>query len=249
MASFLQKLFKKHYEPRPIFAPLGTDMHCHLVPKVDDGSKCIEETIECLNTLKAVGYNKVIITPHFQYPRFQNDEDDICRRYEEVKQQAAEAGVELELAGVGGEYHIDSGFAKRLENPRFLQVGGKYVLVEFSLHQQMMGSDELIFDMQMKGYEVILAHPERYPYLNTNGMRMEQLKNQGVYFQINALSLGGFYGEEARHKAYEMLDAGWVEFMGTDTHNTMYAQALVELSNDRKVEKVLEKHTFMNNTL
>ena len=249
MASFLQKLFKKHYEPRPVFAPLGTDMHCHLVPKVDDGSKCIEETIECLNTLKAVGYNKVIITPHFQYPRFQNDEDDICRRYEEVKQQAAEAGVELELAGVGGEYRIDSGFAKRLENPRFLQVGGKYVLVEFSLHQQMMGCDDMIFDMQMKGYEVILAHPERYPYLNVEGTRMEQLKNQGVYFQINALSLGGFYGEEARHKAYEMLDAGWVEFMGTDTHNTMYAQALVELSNDRKVEKVLEKHTFMNNTL
>ena len=66
---------------------------------------------------------------------------------------------------------------------------------------------------------------------------------------INVLSLGGFYGEEAKHKAYEMLDAGWVEFMGTDTHNTMYAQALIELSNDRKIEKVLEKHQFLNNTL
>ena len=75
------------------------------------------------------------------------------------------------------------------------------------------------------------------------------LTRRGVYFQINALSLGGFYGEEAKHKAYEMLDAGWVEFMGTDTHNTMYAQALTELSNDRKVMKVLEKHEFLNKTL
>jgi tyrosine-protein phosphatase YwqE len=245
----LFNLFKRKYEPRPIFAPLGTDMHCHLIPKVDDGSKCYEESIECLNTLKAVGYNKVIITPHFQHPRFPNKEDDIVRRYEDLKHKAAEAGVQIEIAGIGGEYRIDSGFAPRLENPQFLQVAGKYVLVEFSLHQQMMGSDELIFEMQMKGYEIILAHPERYPYLNVFGSRMEQLKNQGVFFQINALSLGGFYGEEAKKRAYEMLDRGWVEFMGTDTHNTMYAQALSDLSRDRKVEKVLEKYQFMNNTL
>ena len=242
-------LFKRKYEPQPIFAVLGTDMHCHLLPKVDDGSKCVEESVECLKTLKAVGYNKVIITPHFQTPRFENDEDDIKRRYEELKKQAIEMGVEIEMAGVAGEYRIDSGFYKRLENPRFLMIGGKYVLVELSLHQQMMGCDEMIFDMQMKGYEVILAHPERYPYLNVHGMRMEQLKNQGVFFQINVLSLGGFYGDEAKHRAYEMLERGWVEFMGTDTHNTMYAQALSDLSRNKKVEKVLEKYTFLNNTL
>ena len=249
MAFSLSSIFKKKYEPRPIFAALGTDMHCHLVPKVDDGSKCVEESLDCLKTLKDVGYSKVIITPHFQYPRFPNDEDDIRKRYTELKRQVDESGIGIELTGVGGEYRIDSGFSKRLENPRFLQVGGKYVLVELSLHQQMMGCDEMIFDMQMKGYEVILAHPERYPYLNVSGSRMEQMKNQGVFFQINALSLGGFYGEEAKRKAYEMLEAGWVEFMGTDTHNTMYAQALIELSNDRKVEKVLEKYQFLNNTL
>lgn len=241
--------FKRKYEPRPIFAALGTDMHCHLVPKVDDGSKCVEESVECLNVLKSVGYSKVIITPHFQTPRFENDEDDIRRRYEELKKQAQEAGVEIEMAGVGGEYRIDSCFQKRLDNPRFLQVAGKYVLVEFSLYQQMMGCDEMIFDMQMKGYEVILAHPERYPYLNVHGARMEQLKNQGVYFQTNVLSLGGFYGEEAKKRAYQMIENGWVEFMGTDTHNTMYAQALIDLSRDRKVEKILEKYDFMNKML
>ena len=224
-------------------------MHCHLIPHVDDGSKCIEESIDCLKTLKAVGYDSVIITPHFQYPRFPNDEDDIVRRYEEVKKAVADAGVQIKIEGIGGEYRIDTGFKKRLENPRFLQVAGKYVLLEFSLHQQMMGCDEMIFDMQMKGYEVILAHPERYPYLNVYGSRMEQLKNQGVYFQANVLSLGGFYGDEAKKRAYYMIEQGWVEFLGTDTHNTLYAQALVDLSHDRKVEKLLEKHQFMNNTL
>ena len=123
------------------------------------------------------------------------------------------------------------------------------MLVEFSLHQQMMGCDEMIFDMQMKGYEVILAHPERYPYLGVQGTRMEQLKNQGVFFQVNVLSLGGFYGDDARKRANDMIERGWIEFLGTDTHNTMYAQALRDLSRNRKVEKLLEKHTFLNNTL
>jgi tyrosine-protein phosphatase YwqE len=153
------------------------------------------------------------------------------------------------MAGVAGEYRIDSGFQQRLENPRFLKISDKYVLVEFSLHQMLMGADEMIFDMQMKGYEVILAHPERYPYLGIYSERIEQLKNQGVYFQINVLSLGGFYGEEAKNRAYQMLERGWVEFMGTDTHNNMYSQALIDLSNDRKVEKVLQKYTFMNKEL
>ena len=240
---------KKKYEPIPIFEVLGTDMHCHLVPKVDDGSKCIEESVECMKALASVGYKKMILTPHFQTPRFENDEDDIVRRYEEMKRQAADMGVEIDICGIGGEYRIDSGFAKRLENPCFLQIGGKYVLVEFSLHQQMMGCDEMIFDMQMKGYEVILAHPERYPYLNVGGSRMEQLKNQGVFFQVNVLSLGGFYGEEAKRRAIEMVEGGLVEFLGTDTHNSMYAQALIDLTHNRKVEKLLMNHEFLNKTL
>lgn len=240
---------KKKYEPIPIFEVLGTDMHCHLVPKVDDGSKCIEESVECMKALASVGYKKMILTPHFQTPRFENDEDDIVRRYEEMKRQAADMGVEIDICGIGGEYRIDSGFAKRLENPRFLQIGGKYVLVEFSLHQQMMGCDEMIFDMQMKGYEVILAHPERYPYLNVGGSRMEQLKNQGVFFQVNVLSLGGFYGEEAKRRAFEMVEGELVEFLGTDTHNSMYAQALIDLTHNRKVEKLLMNHEFLNKTL
>ena len=113
----------------------------------------------------------------------------------------------------------------------------------------MMGCDEMIFDMQMKGYEIILAHPERYPYLNVRGNRMAQLKNQGVFFQVNLLSLGGFYGEEAKRRAYEMINQGWVEFLGTDTHNTLYAKALSDLSRDRKVQKILENHKFLNHKL
>ncbi|MBR1798774.1 MAG: hypothetical protein IJ761_02605 [Bacteroidales bacterium] len=243
-------LFRKRVlQPNPIFEALEVDMHCHLVPNVDDGSKCLEETVECLNMLNAVGYKRVYITPHFQTPRFENDEDDITERFYNLKKEVADAGVKIELAGIGGEYRIDTGFSKRIESPRFLKVANKYVLVEFSLHHAMMGVDEMIFDLQMKGFELILAHPERYPYLGIHDQRMEQLKEQGVFFQPNVLSLGGFYGKEAMKRAYEIIDRGWAEFLGTDTHNVLYAEALRNVSHDRKVWKILEQHEFLNKTL
>jgi tyrosine-protein phosphatase YwqE len=241
-------LFKKSTEPRPIFAALGTDMHCHLIPQVDDGSKCIEESIDCLRTLQAVGYKKVFVTPHF-CSRFPNEEDDIKQRYEQLCQAADAAGITIEMAGIAGEYRVDSIFRARLDSPRFFQVAGKYVLIELSLHQQMMDADDLIFDMQTRGYDLILAHPERYPYLNIDGPRIEQFLNQGILLQVNILSLGGFYGEEARRRAFAIIERGWVSFLGSDTHNTLYCQALRDLSRSRKIEKLLEKHQFMNNTL
>ena len=243
---------RKPKGPRPIFEALSTDMHCHLVPRVDDGSKSMEETLECLKIMQSVGYRRVFITPHFQFPRFPNDEDDIRQRFEEVRQAAAEHNLEIELAGVGGEYRMDSGFRDHTMQTRFLTIGESnaldkgYLLVEFSLHQRTFGAEEMIADLQQKGYIVVLAHPERYPYLNVNGVDISRLKEMGVLLQLNVLSLDGFYGEDPMRKAYQLLDRGWAEMLGTDTHNTLYAQALVHASNNKRIEKILEKTNFMN---
>ena len=101
----------------------------------------------------------------------------------------------------------------------------------------------------MNGYEIILAHPERYPYMNIDGTMMEQMLNQGVYLQCNVLSLGGFYGEEAKRRAFTLIERGWVSFLGTDTHNVLYAQALRDITFNRKVQKILKKYKFLNNTI
>lgn len=244
-------LRRKHHVARPIFEPLGIDIHCHLVPSVDDGSKSEEETVACLSVMRDAGFHKVICTPHFQYPRYPNEEEDIKQRFAMLRSGIAkQGGVEgIELVGIGGEYRVDSGFPARMEAGKFLLVGGKYLLCEFSLHQQVMGLDEALFDLQMKGYEIILAHPERYPYYSANSSRLEHFKEMGIYFQINALSLSGFYGDSPRSKAFDMVEKGWVEFIGTDMHNTLYAHALLDATYDHKIEKMLAHHTFMNNEL
>lgn len=236
----------------PIFEALGTDMHCHLIPNVDDGSRSELETVECLEILQSVGYKHVIITPHFQAPRFPNQEEDIVARYKRVQDFVADKGLKITLNGIAGEYRIDSGFEHRLNDNKFLTL--KYgesnmVLIEFSLRQHVLGIKEIIDELQADGYTVILAHPERYPYLNINGMEIRSLKENGVLLQLNLLSLDGFYGDEPKRKALQLIERGWVEFMGTDMHNPLYGQALILASRNRTIEKIINKYHFLNNEL
>ena len=177
-------------------------------------------------------------------------EEDIKRRYEELKTYLQEKGVAMELMGIGGEYRIDDGFEPRMENPRFLTIGtDKYHLLEISLHHHRMGFERTIYDVQMTDRQVILAHPERYLYLNVNSKKYETLKDQGVFFQCNILSLSGFYGKETQKRAVQMIERGWVEFLGTDLHNLAYAAALREATESRTVRHVLVHYTFQNREL
>jgi len=248
MFSFLKS---KPKTARPIFAPLVTDMHCHLLPRVDDGSKSEDESVTCLRVMKAAGFKSSIFTPHYQVPRFPNVEEDILDRFANLKLDIAAHGnyEGPSLEGIAGEYRVDSGFNDRIASDKFLLIGGKYLLAEFSLHQQVIGLDQVMFDLQMKNYDIILAHPERYPYYSSSSHVLQHYKDMGVYFQVNILSLSGFYGEGPKRKAFEMIENGWVEFLGTDMHNTLYAQALIDATHDHKIEKLLEKHTFMNSQL
>lgn len=232
----------------PTFASLGIDIHCHMLPGVDDGSKSNEESLACLKVMRDAGFEKVICTPHYQYPRFPNVESDIQNRYDSMLLDFTSLNAQNipQMIGVAGEYRVDSGFADRIKNNQFLLVSGKYLLTEFSLHQQVIGLDQVMFDLQMKNYEIILAHPERYPYYSSASSKLQHLKDMGVYFQVNILSLIGFYGEGPRRKAFEMIEKGWVEFLGTDMHNTLYAQALIDATHDRKIIKLIEKHQFLN---
>lgn len=250
--------FLKRNKTLPTFAPLVTDIHCHLLPRVDDGSKSLEESIEVMETMKAVGYEQIRLTPHFCYPRFPNDEDDILERYKNfcAEVDANRGGHELpRMTGCTGEYQIDEGFQGHVDSGKLLTYrfadpkrGSEkgILLVEFSLRHKRMGLDEAIFARTMEGYDVILAHPERYPYFDSRSSFLEQLKEQGVYFQVNVLSLDGFYGPEAQKKAFDYIENGWVEFLGTDMHNVGYAIALRHASTNKKIIKLMEKTEFLN---
>lgn len=251
--------FLKRDKVRRTFAPLGTDMHCHLLPLVDDGSRSLEESLEVMETMASVGYEGIWLTPHFCYPRFPNVEPNIEERFkyfcEEIEANKGDKIIP-KIIGLAGEYQIDDGFAGHVDGGRMLTLQRRekgdekgLLLVELSLHHRRMGVEEAIFERVMDGYEVVLAHPERYPYLDGHSKTLEQLKEQGVLMQVNALSLDGFYGDIAQKRAWEYIERGWVELIGTDMHNLMYAQALRHASLNKKIIKLMENVEFENSKL
>jgi len=240
-------LFTKKEEK--ILSRIGVDVHSHLIPGIDDGAKDYETSLSCIREIARQGVQKIYVTPHFQTRRFKNDEDDVRLRFEELKAKVADAKIDVDMQ-LAGEYLIDDGFRARMQSDKkFLTINDKYLLVEFSFNQSMMGMEELFFDLQMMGYEVILAHPERYPYFDVDSDLLNKLKEQGVYFQSNILSFGGFYGKDVMKRSYQYVEKGWIEFLGTDMHNIKYRDALSDICNISKFQKMMRKQIFLNNQL
>lgn len=125
------------------------------------------------------------------------------------------------------EYFLDDHFDQLLEtNVPLLTIFDNYVLVEFSFVSPPLNFKEKLFEMQMKGYQPILAHPERYLYFMSDKRWYDELKNVGCYFQLNILSLAGYYGKQSLQLAHYLIDKQYVNLLGTDCHHLRHIEAL-----------------------
>lgn len=190
-----------------------TDWHSHVLPGVDDGISTLENALAVLEEYQRLGFSKIWLTPHIMedYP---NSTEKLKQKFEELK-TAWKGDMEIALAA---ENMLDNLFEERLEHNDFLPIGetGDHLLVETSYYTPPYAMDEMLETARKKGYNIILAHPERYRYMDEKDYR--KYKEQGLKFQINILSLAGAYGEEAKKKAEWLLDHDMADFLGTDVH-------------------------------
>lgn len=190
-----------------------TDWHSHILPGVDDGIQTMEEAISVLEEYERLGFRKVWLTPHIMedYP---NETEDLKRKFEEIKSNW-KGNLELSLAS---ENMLDSLFEERLEKNDFLPISKNkdHLLVETSYYTPPYVMDEMLDGAKKNGYNIILAHPERYRYMDEKDYR--RLKKTGIKFQINILSLVGAYGDQAKKKAEWMLSNNMINFVGSDLH-------------------------------
>lgn len=200
------------------------DMHSHLLPGVDDGFKSFEESMEGLRFLKNKGFVKAKMTPHFMKDYPENTREIIEHKYQDFLQKAGnELPIELSL---GGEYMLDSHFLDRFEEG-FLTLDKMQSLVLCETSYMMMDpmAKEMLYKVMLKGYQPVIAHPERYMYAS---MPMyKRWKEKEYLLQLNLLSLSGHYGKPAEEKARKMLKEGMYDYVGTDLHRVTNVDALI----------------------
>ena len=225
---------------------LGADMHSHLIPGIDDGSPDLATSVQLVDALVHLGFKKLITTPHVMQDMYPNKRDDILRPYELLKKELDKAGLQVELA-VAAEYFLDDNFKKILERKEPLfSFGENLVLVELSMASEPLDFKELLFEMQMQGYQPVIAHPERYIYQERNKQFFEDLKIAGYFFQLNIMALAGAYGKSINELAKYFIKHQYYELAGTDLHNLHQLDHLQNPSITHGLKELVDSGKLMN---
>jgi len=224
--SNMLNFLKKRPDAAAALGQLGCDMHSHLIPGIDDGSPDMETSIRLIRGLVGLGYRKIITTPHINADIFPNTPSTI---------RAGEASVVAELGRqrlavefhAAAEYLMDDRFSRLLaEGETLLTLKDNLVLVELSFAVPAINVREILFDLQLKGYQPVLANPERYLYFGANRKWYDQLRDAGCLFQLNLLSFSGYYGPESRRLGEWLVKKQYVDLLGTDMHHDRHLEAL-----------------------
>ncbi len=245
LLEFLKK--KKSAPAITNFSALATDIHSHLVPGIDDGSDSLETSLALIRGLSGLGYKKIITTPHIRPDYFPNTKEIITENFEKLKKGVREAGIDIELS-VAAEYFMDYEFGRTVEAGNLLTLSGNHVLVEISTFSPPPDLFDSIFQLRIKRYQPVLAHPERYVYFSKIE-DFQKLRDSGCLLQVNLLSLGGHYGKKVKELAHKLFKEDLVDLLGTDMHNLKHLESLRQLTKDDHVMKLIASRQFRNASL
>lgn len=237
MLSFFQK--KENILEAGILKGM-TDIHSHFLPEVDDGSQSTDDTLSALAYMQAAGIRRIYLTPHIMADYSLNHPAFLRKRFQALTKKYT-GEIELKLAG---EYMLDSGFAPQMAGG-LLTMAGNHLLVETSYLSPPPDLKNMLYEITIEGYTPIIAHPERYLYMNEKDYA--RLKAKSYKLQLNLFSLAGVYGNPVRERAEHLLKEDMYDFTGSDFHRLPdYERGIKELNlNSRQIEKL--KQLIANN--
>lgn len=211
------------------------DFHSHILPGIDDGSRSIEQTIRMLKEAKEAGFTKIISTSHYIEGYYESDEAERTELLNEVQKNIS--GIELYL---GNEIYITNNMINLIQNKKASTINNsKYVLFEFPLSAKSMNDKEVVYRLIENGFVPVIAHPERYSYVQDNPEYIEELAEMGALFQANYGSIIGMYGKKAEKTLKKLLKNDLIRFFGTDSHRIDQVYT--------KMPKILKKlHKFLS---
>jgi tyrosine-protein phosphatase YwqE len=238
--------FKK--EKRIPLPSLKIDLHSHLIPGIDDGSKSIDESISLLKGMEILGYQKIITTPHIMTDAYRNTPEIITAGLKKLKNAAQINGIQIEIEAAA-EYYFDDGFLNLLKKNEILSINNRYLLFETSYISKPLQIEEMIFEITSSGYTPVMAHPERYHYIKDPLQEYKRFQKLGVLFQVNLNSFGGYYGKSAKTLADFLSHHGMISFLGSDLHHHKHLNSLQNILNSSVYKKIFEKNNILNDEL
>ncbi len=215
--------FSRKSAPEKLF--FKTDIHCHVLPGIDDGSPDVDTSIDLIEKMQEWGLERIIASPHITDQVFPNTQATMDAAMAELQAELDRRGNAVKLSH-SAENRIDDLFIKNLNDGTLITLPGNRILVENSFMLEPWNLDQLLFDLQVKGLRPILVHPERYSYYYGKKDRYSTIHNGGTSFQINLLSLAGHYGRDEKHFAEYLIEKGMVDYIGTDLHRHAHVESI-----------------------
>lgn len=223
-------------------------MHSHLLPGIDDGSQSLEESEALIRGFYNLGYRKLVTTPHIMSDVYRNTPSIIREKLLALNAHLASRQIDMQVEAAA-EYYLDEMLMQAIKSEEpLLTFGNNYLLFETNFLSEPLQMKEFIFLATARGYKLILAHPERYQYLNQNFLKVEDLINRGVLLQLNLASVTGVYSKAVQHMAYKLIDRGWVHWLGSDCHQIHHIQMMEQALASKYIRKALTL-PLLNNSL
>ena len=225
------------------------DIHCHILPKVDDGPDSVEESLKILKDMRRQGIKHVIVTPHYRPEMFEPSMKRVIYSYRHLRDIAYEMGVSMSL---GCEYYRNEQIIDHMDNrKRPSMAGSRYVLIEFSMNDLFPTVRNYVYELVTHGYQPIVAHVERY-FCCQKMEKIQELKDMGALVQLNAGSVLGEEGWKLKLFCLDLMKKDLVDFIASDTHNTSDRKLNLKKCASyvtKKMGKQYAERIFFNNPL
>lgn len=214
------------------------DLHSHLLPGIDDGSNSMEESISLLKSAYESGITDMMLTPHYMYKTDYNCNNKKKEKlFKELKDELIKNDIPINIY-LGNEIYINEDIIKLIKKGDIHTLNNtKYILVELPLDSEYKGAANTLYNLNVKGYKVILAHPERYKFLQNSPDRIKEFIDNGILLQGNYQSLFNRYGKKAKKLLKYYIKKRYITLLGSDVHK----------NNEFNIKKLLFKLKFIAN--
>jgi protein-tyrosine phosphatase len=239
---------KKNKTPEFDFKTIGIDMHSHILPGIDDGPPTVKESVLLVKRLMDLGFKKLIATPHIMADYYRNTPETINNALDTLREELVKQQIDISIEAAA-EYYLDETFETKIDKGNLMTMGNNYLLFELSYINYPNNIKEIIQKINDKGYKPILAHPERYPYLYGSVDNFYKIREFGCYFQLNTISLTGYYGKQTQKVAEELVENMMIDFIGSDMHHPKHADALYQSLFTDKLKFLLDEGGLQNEML